>query len=75
MGSFLEKGTGAFAEYSRVPSTRTISIPPSMSYNEAATVPLAGLTAASGLFQLLKLKEPPQEPSDTPLLVWAGSST
>jgi hypothetical protein len=45
-----------------------------MTFNEAATIPLAGLTACSGLYQLLKLPEPGSPPTGTPILVWAGSS-
>ena len=74
MGAFIETGTGAFAEYARVPAKRAIPIPDWMSMNEAATIPLAGLTACSGLYQLLKLPEPGSSPSGIPILVWAGSS-
>jgi NADPH:quinone reductase-like Zn-dependent oxidoreductase len=75
MGAFIELGTGGFAEYSRIPAKRAIRLPDSMSMNEAATIPLAGLTACSGLYQLLKLPEPGSSPAGTPILVWAGSST
>ena len=74
MGAFIELGTGAFAEYARIPAKRAIRVTDSMSMNEAATIPLAGLTACSGLYQLLKLPEPGSPPSGTPILVWAGSS-
>jgi NADPH:quinone reductase-like Zn-dependent oxidoreductase len=42
--------------------------------NEAATMPLAMLTAAVGLYQMLKLPLPPAAKSETLILVWAGSS-
>jgi len=74
MGSFLEEGTGAFAEYSRIPGRRAIRIPDSMSMNEAATLGVASLTAGNGLYQTLKLPEPPAPVSDTPILVWSGAS-
>jgi NADPH:quinone reductase-like Zn-dependent oxidoreductase len=75
MGSFIEEGTGAFAEYSRIPARLAIHIPDSMSMNEAATIPLAALTAANGLYQKLHISEPPAASSDTPILVWGGSCT
>jgi NADPH:quinone reductase-like Zn-dependent oxidoreductase len=70
----VEEGTGAFNEYSRVPGRRCIHIPDTMSMNEAATIPLAALTACSGLYQMFKLPEPLAALSGTPILVWAGSS-
>jgi NADPH:quinone reductase-like Zn-dependent oxidoreductase len=73
MGSFIEEGTGAFAEYCRIPARLAIHIPDSMSMNEAATIPLAALTAANGLYQKLRLPEPSSASSDTPILVWGGS--
>jgi len=72
-GAFIEVGTGAFAEYSRVSAYPIIPLPDSVSFNEGATYPLAGLTAAMGLYQKLQLPEPPAASSDTPILVWAGS--
>jgi NADPH:quinone reductase-like Zn-dependent oxidoreductase len=74
MGGFIENGTCAFNEYSRVPARRCIRIPDSMSMNEVATMPLAMLTAAVGLYQMLKLPLPPAAKLETLILVWAGSS-
>jgi NADPH:quinone reductase-like Zn-dependent oxidoreductase len=42
--------------------------------NEVATMPLAMLTAAVGLYQMLKLLLPPAAKLETLILVWAGSS-
>jgi NADPH:quinone reductase-like Zn-dependent oxidoreductase len=74
-GSFLEPGTGAFSEYCRVPGGRAIKIPESMSFNEATTLGASSTTAVCGLYDLLKLPEPIQPESDTPILVWSGAST
>jgi NADPH:quinone reductase-like Zn-dependent oxidoreductase len=42
-------GKGAFAEYARAPESSLILKPESMSFEQAAAVPIAGLTALQGL--------------------------
>ena len=40
---------GAFAEYASAPEARLVPKPESMSFDQAAAVPIAGLTALQGL--------------------------
>ncbi|KAI9034775.1 zinc-binding alcohol dehydrogenase family protein [Aspergillus affinis] len=49
---------GAFAEYAIAPYYTTFHIPDLISYEEAATIPLAAYTSACALFQQLELPEP-----------------
>lgn len=49
---------GSFAEYSIAPAITTFAIPNKISFEEAATIPLAAMTAAVGLFARLGLPEP-----------------
>ncbi|KAL5358830.1 chaperonin 10-like protein [Aspergillus floccosus] len=49
---------GAFAEYAIAPYYTTFHIPDSISYEAAATIPLAAYTSACALFQQLELPEP-----------------
>ncbi|GKT40622.1 trans-enoyl reductase lepG [Colletotrichum spaethianum] len=49
---------GSFAEYAIVPAFSAFHIPKSVSYEEAATVPLAAYTAATALFHSLELPSP-----------------
>lgn len=57
---------GAYQEYTVAPASTTFQIPESISFEEAATLPLAVMTAAIGLFVVLGIPEPPkpgEEPS------------
>lgn len=80
---------GSFAEYSVAPAYTTFHIPAKTSFEEAATIPLAAMTAAVGLFDRLGLPEPWQHgrqdgkpvkdsketgPRAGPLLVYGGAS-
>lgn len=49
---------GSFAEYAIAPYYTTFHIPNSVSYEEAATIPLAAYTSACALFQELEFPEP-----------------
>lgn len=51
-GESLDDNLGAFAELIRMKESRLVKIPPSMSFEEAATVPLAGVTALQGVRDL-----------------------
>jgi NADPH2:quinone reductase len=49
---------GSFAEYAVGLEATTFHIPSTISFEEAATIPLAGMTAALGLYQRLSLPLP-----------------
>ena len=49
---------GSFAEYAVAPDWTTFHIPHNVSFEEAATIPLAGLTAAIALFLDMELPAP-----------------
>ena len=60
VASFHEMLTphGSYGEYALGLADTTFIIPKWMSFEEAATIPLAGMTAAIGLYQRLKLPLP-----------------
>ncbi len=69
---------GAYAEYAIAPAHTTFHIPDSISFEEAATIPLVSLTAALTLFRRQNLP-PPWNPLPTgsrplPLIVYGASS-
>ncbi|KAK7893908.1 hypothetical protein LTR67_006609 [Exophiala xenobiotica] len=49
---------GSYAEYAISPEHTTFHIPSALNFEEAATIPLAAMTAAVGLFVRLGLPEP-----------------
>jgi NADPH2:quinone reductase len=69
---------GSFAEYAIAYDYATFKIPESVEFEEAATVPLAALTAAIGLFLDLKVAQPWGPPAigetKEPLLVYGASA-
>ncbi|ETI25926.1 hypothetical protein G647_02703 [Cladophialophora carrionii CBS 160.54] len=60
VGAFHEMRTdhGSFAEYAIAPAKTTFHLPKTTSFEEAATIPLAAMTAAVGLYCRLGLPEP-----------------
>jgi NADPH:quinone reductase-like Zn-dependent oxidoreductase len=58
---------GAYAEYVRVPEESVIPLPEGLSFEEAATLPVAGLTAYHALVTVGKLK------AGETVLIWGGS--
>lgn len=70
---------GAFQEYTVLLAHMAAPIPSSMSYEDAAVLPLALYTAACGLFQKdhLALQYPSVAPQPTgkTLLIWGGSTS
>ncbi|KAL2427142.1 Trans-enoyl reductase fsr4 [Exophiala dermatitidis] len=54
----LQTPGGSYAEYAIAPEHTTFHIPASTTFEEAATIPLAAMTAAVGLFVQLGLPEP-----------------
>ena len=70
---------GSYAEYAVAHEHTTFHIPESTSYDEAATIPLAAMTSALGLFQILKLpvpwvKKTPEQKTQTPVLVYGAAT-
>ncbi|EAT91687.2 hypothetical protein SNOG_00192 [Parastagonospora nodorum SN15] len=77
VASFHEMMTpgGSFAEYAVGWSWTTFHIPTTTSFEEAATLPLAAMTAAIGLHQRLGLPTPWKPASEpTPLVVYGGAA-
>ncbi|KAK9364769.1 chaperonin 10-like protein [Lipomyces kononenkoae] len=67
---------GSFAEYSIAYAYTTFHIPASVAFEEAATVPLASLTAAYGLWEELSLPTPwSPATEEIPLLVYGASTS
>ena len=60
VGAFHEMRTeyGSFAEYAIAPAKTTFHLPKETSFEEAATIPLAAMTAVVGLYARLGLPEP-----------------
>ncbi|KAH8600018.1 chaperonin 10-like protein [Bisporella sp. PMI_857] len=77
VAAFHEIGSpgGSYAEYALAWSWTTFHLPDETSFEEAATIPLAGLTAAIALYRHLDLP-PPWNPADTtiPLVVYGAST-
>jgi len=71
----LEKEDGAFAEYIVVKADVQHKIPEYMSFEDAATLGVAVLTCAQGLYQALNLSMPSTPSRDgQPILIYGGSS-
>ncbi|SPJ76456.1 related to C.carbonum toxD gene [Fusarium torulosum] len=68
------KGLGAYSEYTKAHESICFRVPKSISLQEAATVPLASLTAWLALFSKDSLNIDRNEP-DTTVLIWGGSSS
>jgi NADPH2:quinone reductase len=66
---------GSYAEYALSWAYTTFHIPSTTTFEEAATIPLAAMTAALGMYQRLELPEPwrPAKES-TPLVIWGASA-
>ncbi|KAL1798205.1 hypothetical protein ACET3X_002242 [Alternaria dauci] len=76
VASFHEMLTpgGSFAEYAVGWAHTTFHIPPSVSFEQAATVPLAAMTAAIGLHQRMHLPDPwTPATAPIPLVVYGGA--
>ncbi|KAK6007821.1 hypothetical protein QM012_004635 [Aureobasidium pullulans] len=79
-GTTANKPSGAaFQEYTVVVAKMVTRIPDSLSYNDAAVLPLGLATAACGLFQddQLALQYPSLSPNSTgkTVLIWSGASS
>jgi NADPH:quinone reductase-like Zn-dependent oxidoreductase len=77
VASFHEMMTpgGSFAEYAVGWAHTTFHIPANVSFEEAATIPLAAMTAAIGMFLRLGLPDPwTPATQECPLVVYGGAS-
>jgi NADPH2:quinone reductase len=79
VAAFHECGTknGSFAEYAVAPDWTTFLLPQNMSFEDAATVPLAALTAAMALYIYMDLRPPylpPLGQKKAPILIYGVSS-
>lgn len=69
---------GSYAEYALAPAHTTFHISAQTSFEEAATIPLASMTAAVALYQQLGLPppwRPAPEGTRIPLIVYGGSTS
>jgi len=69
---------GSFAEYAIAWQHTTFHIPETLSFEEAATLPLAAMTSACGMYVDMKLPEPWRTSEDdrekTPIVVYGAAS-
>jgi NADPH2:quinone reductase len=70
---------GSFAEYAVVPDWTTFHIPNNVSFEEAATIPLAALTAVVGLYGDVKIPQPfgathPKDGAKYPIVIYGVGS-
>lgn len=67
---------GAYSEYVVQEASLVFRYPAHISPDQAATIPLASITAALGLFHEMGLPMPPAATTcKTPVLVWSGSTS
>jgi NADPH:quinone reductase len=68
---------GSYAEYAIAPANTTFHVPENVTFEQAATLPLSGMTAALALYQSLGLP-PPWRPVTAgerlPVLIYGGAS-
>lgn len=66
---------GAFGEYGVAPENTTFRLPAEVSFEEGATIPLAAMTAAVGMYQRLGLPLPWLAAQDRlPLVIYSAAS-
>ncbi|KAJ3549063.1 hypothetical protein NM208_g707 [Fusarium decemcellulare] len=70
---------GSFAEYAIAPQHTTFTVPDSITFEEAATIPLAAYTSAVALFRVLEFRSPwdqvPKlEAKKRPLIIYGAST-
>jgi NADPH:quinone reductase len=68
---------GSYAEYAIAPAVTSFHLPENITFEQAATLPLSGMTAALALYQSLRLP-PPWRPvpagERSPVLIYGGAS-
>ncbi len=66
---------GAFAEYATAPATTTFPLPPNISFETGAGLPLSSMAAAIALYQELSLPLPiVAGKKDIPVLIYGGAT-
>ncbi|KAK5653175.1 hypothetical protein OQA88_9274 [Cercophora sp. LCS_1] len=65
---------GAYAEFAIAPVTTTFLLPPNISFESGAGLPLSAMTAAIALYQALKLPLPTAEGKKVPVLIYGGAT-
>ncbi|KAL3490771.1 chaperonin 10-like protein [Aspergillus germanicus] len=68
---------GSYAQYAIAPASTTFRLPPNISFEGGATLPLASMTAALALYQNLGLPlpwNPAKSATQTPVLIYGGAS-
>lgn len=69
------KPGGSYAEYGLSWEHATFHLPSSTSFEEGASIPLAAMTAALGMYQRLALPEPWRPAKESiPLVIWGASA-
>ncbi|KAF6835365.1 hypothetical protein CMUS01_05816 [Colletotrichum musicola] len=69
------KGLGGYSEYTVADDKISFRVPSNITPEEAATLPLASMTAWLALFSKDCLNIPRDSGSDTSILIWGGSSS
>ncbi|KXH34009.1 hypothetical protein CSIM01_02344 [Colletotrichum simmondsii] len=69
------KGLGGYSEYTLADDNISFRVPKNISPEEAATIPLASMTAELALFSKECLAIPRESGSKTAVLIWGGSSS
>ncbi|KXH54060.1 hypothetical protein CSAL01_01966 [Colletotrichum salicis] len=69
------KGLGGYSEYTLADDNISFRVPKNISPEEAATLPLASMTAWLALFSQECLAIPREDGSKTSVLIWGGSSS
>lgn len=71
----MGKPAGAYAEYAVAPATTTFPLPPNISFEAGAGLPLSAMTAAIALYQALSLPIPTTPgKKDIPVLIYGGAT-
>ncbi|KAJ4037484.1 hypothetical protein NW756_012720 [Fusarium oxysporum] len=66
---------GTYAEYTVAPASTTFRLPPNISFEAGAGIPLSFITAALALYQYLQVPLPTTQGSkDIPILIYGGAS-
>ncbi|KAJ9138414.1 GroES-like protein [Pleurostoma richardsiae] len=70
---------GAYADYAVAPASTTFPLPPNISFEAGAGLPLSAMTAALALYQYLQIPLPttpagPADGRDEPLVIYGGAS-